>query len=159
MAEQVPKRQSSRKAPYFLFLVAAVFFFFAAKNYSATQEKIETWQKTEATIVGFEEQRGATSTKGRQHSRKVYYPLFRFTAADSQVYTVRGSVGSNPPDYQQGETVEVLYSKAEPDKAQINSPKDLYLACGLLAAFGVMSAVFGFVLQRKLRTSQAKASI
>ncbi|AZS76860.1 hypothetical protein DDE74_35255 [Streptomyces lydicus] len=51
------------------------------------------------------------------------YPVVEFTSADGMPRRFQSSTGSNPPSYEKGERVEVLYRADSPEDARINSSK------------------------------------
>ncbi|GAB2879421.1 hypothetical protein GCM10027046_04210 [Uliginosibacterium flavum] len=51
----------------------------------------------------------------------VYHPVVGYQTPDGENRFFKSSAGSNPPAYDEGEEVEVLYSPAKPDDARINS--------------------------------------
>jgi hypothetical protein len=56
----------------------------------------------------------------------VYSPVIEF-AANGQTYSFEGANASNPPAYDVGEEVSVLYDPANPDTAQINKWTERWL--------------------------------
>ena len=69
---------------------------------------------------------------------KLHAPVFVFRDANGAEYTVRSKTGTNPPKYQVGDTVSVLYSPENPERAKIDwffSLWGLPFVTGLLAAF------------------------
>jgi len=72
-----------------------------------------------------------------------YYPVVEFTVAEDRVRFQDG-VGSLPPDYEEGEAVEVLYERDNPREARIRSWKRLWLAPTIFVAVGLLPVgVFG----------------
>ena len=56
----------------------------------------------------------------------VYAPVIEFNV-NGQSYTSEGGNASNPPEYQVGEQVSVLYDPADPETAQINKWSERWL--------------------------------
>ncbi|MGD0732653.1 MAG: DUF3592 domain-containing protein [Terracidiphilus sp.] len=50
-----------------------------------------------------------------------YAPVFSFTSEDGKIHTIRSGVASNPPGFEEGEAVRVLYVKSNPEGAKIDS--------------------------------------
>jgi len=67
-----------------------------------------------------------------------FYPIVRFIA-DGEEIEARDRIGANPPDYRQGETVEVLYEKGNPKHWCINSWFDLWFLTTLFGFFFAVS--------------------
>lgn len=109
---------------------------------------------------------GALSTSGTvvdlirtTDSRRttVYRPVFEFTDRNARVHRITGSVASDPPPYERGETVTVNYRPGNPENAQLDSFVDSWLDPLILGGLGVVFTSFaaGFVIytirKRRLR--------
>jgi hypothetical protein len=57
----------------------------------------------------------------------VYSPVIEFTATDDKTYSFEGGTASDPPQYEQGQEVSVLYDPANPNTAQINKWSERWL--------------------------------
>ncbi len=66
--------------------------------------------------------------------------MVEFTSADGTPRTFRSSTGSNPPSYDKGERVEVLYRADSSEDARINGFASLWL---LPLIFGGIGLVIG----------------
>jgi Protein of unknown function (DUF3592) len=95
------------------------------------------------------------------------YPVVEYRDAQGQIQRFRSSSGSNPPRYQAGEAVEVVYNPAAPQDAYINSDWDinggamilgwmgwLFVGVGALLTLGALAAllnigIIGALLMRK----------
>jgi len=60
-----------------------------------------------------------TSRTNRTNSGPMAYPFVEFTPAHGTPRTFRGSTGSNPPPYETGDRVEVLYHANSPGDARL----------------------------------------
>ena len=69
-----------------------------------------------------------------------YTPVFRFRTLEGQEIEVSGSLRSNPPQFQVGQTIDVLYNPDNPQKARIKKWMNLYFVSALL---GFLGLVFG----------------
>lgn len=83
------------------------------------------------------------SSGRRGGSRTSYYPVFRFTAQDGQVYRVKHNQGSNPPVWKKGEKVELIYLPDNPETAVPNTFWGKYAVPFILAIFGTAFSVMG----------------
>ncbi len=128
-----------------LLFVSPLLFLGAGSLYRGACEKVETWTRTEATVIAMLPEHGDDGT--------VYYPLFRFTAADGQSYDVKSNFGSGDPLYKLNERIPVLYPETAPKEAVVESFGSLYFAPLALAIFGLFDFVFGclatYVARRK----------
>ncbi|TXS53427.1 DUF3592 domain-containing protein [Streptomyces sp. uw30] len=102
-------------------------------------------ERARGTVVELEwrsDDNGA-SRKARESNRPVAYPVVEFTSADGTSRTFRGSTGSNPPSYEEGEQVEVLYRADSPEDARINGFASLWLLPLIFGGLGLVIAGIG----------------
>ncbi|MGD6747419.1 DUF3592 domain-containing protein [Streptomyces sp. BH106] len=78
--------------------------------------------------------------KTRERDKPSAYPVVEFTTADGTPHTFRSSTGSNPPSYEEGERVEVLYRADDPEDAQINGFLSLWLLPLIFGGIGLIAA-------------------
>lgn len=79
---------------------------------------------------------------------RMYLPVVSFTTPQNRRYSITGSVASNPPSYQRGERVTILYLPKKPARAVISSFWEMWfltLLCFILA--GILGFV-GFCIFR-----------
>jgi uncharacterized protein DUF3592 len=72
-----------------------------------------------------------------------YYPRVRFQTEGGQFHEFTGDVGSSPPSFDIGETVEVLFDPAAPASARIDSFMQLWFVSLILGAIGVVFTAVG----------------
>jgi hypothetical protein len=72
-----------------------------------------------------------------------YIPVFRFRTLEGQEIEARGDLGTNPPQFKVGQTVEVLYDPENPGKARIKKWYNLYFVPTLLGFLGVVFSCIG----------------
>ncbi|MFL6652603.1 MAG: DUF3592 domain-containing protein [Sulfurifustaceae bacterium] len=72
-----------------------------------------------------------------------YYPIVKFETRAGQVRTFRNPVGSNPPSFRVGETVEVLYDEAQPSDARIRSFFSLWGGPTIVGGCGALLVLAG----------------
>jgi hypothetical protein len=81
----------------------------------------------------------------------VYSPVIEFTASDDQKYTFEGGNASDPPAYDVGETVNIIYDPKEPDTAQINKWTERWLfPIIIIPAMTLTALIVNIVLIRQL---------
>jgi len=104
------------------------------------------WPKTEAVVSRIE------------WDDDTAYPFFRFTAG-GRVIEVRGSVGSKPPSYTEGERVQVAYDPKTLAKVTTRGQMFLFMAVfggiGLLFA-GIGGGMLFFSVRRWRRSERAR---
>ncbi len=80
-----------------------------------------------------------------------YSPTVEFTTLDAQKITFQSGMGSNPPSYSVGESVDLLYDAAQPNQARINSFFSLWGAATIVGGLGFVFFLVGvgiFLSQR-----------
>lgn len=114
-----------------------------------TRQEISTYQTTAGTIVDNTYQ--STSENGG-----AYYPIIEFKPLDGPTTRFTDGIGSLPPDYEVGETIEILYNPQDVRQARINSWKRLWFAPTLLIAIGLLPITFflAWVLVSKTSTQR-----
>jgi hypothetical protein len=81
--------------------------------------------------------------ESRSNNSSVYYPRVSFSTARGERVAFRASVGSNPPQYTKGETVEVLYLPERPYDAKINGALSLWFGPALVGSMGAVFFLIG----------------
>ena len=101
-------------------------------------------ERAPGTVVALEwrNDHSGVSRKSRASDGPAAYPVVEFTSADGAPRTFRSSTGSNPPSYEKGERVEVLYRADSPEDARIKGFASLWL---LPLIFGGLGLVFAGV--------------
>jgi len=86
-------------------------------------------ERAQGTVVALEWRNDhvGTSHQRRVKDKPAAYPVVEFTSADGTPRKFRNSTGSNPPSYEVGERVEVLYHADSPEDARINGFASLWL--------------------------------
>ncbi|MBM3617485.1 MAG: DUF3592 domain-containing protein [Alphaproteobacteria bacterium] len=108
--------------------------------YADTRTFLETAVTAQGEVVSFDRRFDATS---RNRDRgDTYYPVLAFTASNGTKVRFTANQGSNPPAYQVGEHVEVLYDAINPQNARMGGFAGLWL--GIIAS-GVMAVIFAGV--------------
>ncbi len=76
----------------------------------------------------------------------VYAPVFKFTTIQGQVIEVQESVASYPPEFNQGQIVDILYDPQNPSRARVKKWSSLYFVPLLLSGMGIVFGGIGIVL-------------
>ena len=85
----------------------------------------------------------------------VYSPVIEFEA-NGQTYSFEGDNASDPPAYEVGEEVSILYHPADPEKAQINKWSERWLMPIILIPAMIFAALLvNFFLIRSLWRNEA----
>jgi hypothetical protein len=96
----------------------------------------------EGTIVGL------SVVSNQEDSTINYAPSFTFKAEDGRTYTVMSSVATNPPGFEVGQTVRVLYLRTDPASAKLNSFWQIWFVTMLCAGLGAFFTGAGYLLLR-----------
>jgi hypothetical protein len=116
-------------------------------------------ERAPGTVVALEwrDDHSGTSRKRQQNDGPVAYPVVEFTAKDGTPRSFRSSTGSNPPSYDRGERVEVLYRADSPEDARINGFASLWLLPLIFGGIGLVITVVGTVVATVMRRRHAEA--
>ncbi|WP_406447334.1 DUF3592 domain-containing protein [Streptomyces sp. NBC_00876] len=133
-----------------VFLVVAVILAGVTVSFLADAEHAP------GTVVELEwrNDHNGASHKRRASDKPVAYPVVEFTSADGEARTFRSSTGSNPPSYEEGEQVEVLYRAGSPEDARIKGFASLWLLPLIFGGVGLVFATIGtaFVVAGRRRS-------
>lgn len=75
-----------------------------------------------------------------------YSPVYQFRTISGQMITVRDNLSTNPPMFQVGQTIDVLYDPENPQSARIKKFWSLYFTSILLCGMGLIFGGVGIVL-------------
>ena len=76
-----------------------------------------------------------------------YAPVYQFTTSDGQSIMKKDSLSSNPPRFEVGQELDVLYLADKPEKARINKWMNLYFLPTLFWGMGLIFAGVGVAIQ------------
>lgn len=90
-----------------------------------------------------------------------YRPVVTFDPVPEQPITFRSNVGANPPAYEIGDSVRVLYDPAEPSAARISSWFSLWGPAAICLALGAaaLAVTAGVIMSAVLRQRRQLALI
>jgi hypothetical protein len=101
-------------------------------------------QRARGTVVAVEWRNDRTGGYRKpQRDNPMAYPVVEFTSGDGRQRTFQSSTGSNPPSYEEGERVEVLYHGDSPEDARINGFASLWLLPLIFGGLGLVFAGIG----------------
>ena len=75
-----------------------------------------------------------------------YAPVYQFKTLDGQSIVIQDSLSSNPPRFQVGQEIDVLYEPGNPQKARINKWMNLYFVPVLLGGMGLIFGGVGIAI-------------
>ncbi|EFL36967.1 predicted protein [Streptomyces viridochromogenes DSM 40736] len=93
----------------------------------------------------------SSSRKKRVNDEPAAYPVIEFTSNDGTPRKFRDAAGTNPPSYEVGEQVEVLYRADSPEDARINGFASLWLLPLIFGGIGLLFSGIGTVIALVMR--------
>lgn len=104
------------KAIEFLYLVmlllSAILIYFAIKQYSKTQELLESGIKTKATVIDL--------IRVSSDDGYTYKPVFEYTDRLQNVISFESEVSANPSPYSIGDKIDIIYSRDNTEKKVVS---------------------------------------
>ncbi len=116
----------------FLLIGIAVFVWMRTRKF------INEAQETKGTVIRMLSKRGS---KGGT----IYAPVFQFRTIDGRTIEVEESLYSKPPQFQEGQSVDILYDPQNPEKARVKKWMNLYFVPVVLGGMGGVFAGMGIV--------------
>ena len=104
-----------------------------------TQAFLSTAQETKGTVIRMV---SSSSSEGGIS----YAPVFKFTTIQGQVIEVEEKISSNPPQFQTGQVIDILYDPQDPNRARVKKWFNLYFVPLLLGGMGLIFGCVGVVL-------------
>ena len=101
-----------------------------------TQAFLSTAQETKGTVIRMV---SSSSSEGGIS----YAPVFKFTTIQGQVIEVEEKISSNPPQFQTGQVIDILYDPQDPNRARVKKWFNLYLSHCFSEAWGLSLDVLG----------------
>jgi hypothetical protein len=143
---QVRGRGAGRWVVFGVIAFGAVFLVIGLILAGMSVSLLANAERARGTVVALEwrdDDNNGVSRKARVNDKPAAYPVVEFTSADGTPRTFRSSTGSNPPSYEKGERVEVLYRADSPEDAQINGFASLWLLPLVFGGIGLVIAGIG----------------
>ena len=81
----------------------------------------------------------------------VYLPVIEFVLPDKRMIRFTDQVGSFPPDYEIGASLEIIYNPENPADVRVNSWKRVWLVPILLIAVGSLPFIVGIIFTRRFQ--------
>jgi hypothetical protein len=101
----------------------------------------------------------AHNSDSSSSSSTTYAPVFAFTTNDGRHLTVRSDSASNPPSFEVGDKVAVLYDPAAPVNARIDTFGQLWLMPIICGGVGLLFMGFAALAAFALRALKRGAAI
>jgi hypothetical protein len=124
-----------------LAIVSVGLMFLSARSYVGTRDFLDSAARADGRVVKMRNAGG------------VHYPVVSFSDSSGTVHILESATGTNPPAYQLGDSVIVLYSPSKPVDARIQGFGDLWfrtvLQSGIGLALGIVSVLL-WIFRRSL---------
>jgi hypothetical protein len=121
---------------FFLFFgIGGVLLVVALLLWNSTRDFLARAQSTRGAVVELREKRDDDGT--------TYTPVVRFSTADGREITYAESFSTNPPAYDVGEEVEVLYLAEDSSNARIKGWTSLWLGVAICSGLGLIFTAIG----------------
>ena len=123
-------------------IVGAALLVIGVVVFSRTRRFLATAVSAQGTVLEMiqrtsKDREGAVST--------VWAPRVRFSAS-GQTIEFESKVGSSPPRYKEGDTLEVKYDPQDPNNARVAAGSSMWLVPVLLGGIGVVFLILGLAL-------------
>jgi hypothetical protein len=103
-----------------------------------TREFISKAQETKGTVVRM-------LSKSGSKGGIIYAPVYQFRTIDGRTIEVEESIYSKPPQFQEGQSVDILYEPQNPEGARVKKWMNLYSLPLVLGGMGVIFVGIGIV--------------
>lgn len=143
MLDTMKNRKAFRIKIISCVLVAVAFLCGGLRSFIKVQDKIASWHRTDATIVGFASLHDADDS--------LFFPKLVFVTHEGEEVRTESSLGRNPTPFSEGETIRILYCPDSPTEILEDSWEDLYLPSMSWFVFAAVSALLAFSVYRKER--------
>jgi Protein of unknown function (DUF3592) len=112
-----------------------------------TQAFLADSSSTSGQVLGLVPRQSCdTDDDGDRSCTTVYAPRVRFTTADGQQVTFVSDTASNPPEYEEGDRIDVRYRSNDPTDVVVDSVTGVWLGAiitgGLAVFFAAMCGVW-----------------
>jgi len=89
-----------------------------------------------------------------------YYPKIEFETTRGESLIIISTAGANPPAFEVGQTVTLLYDRQKPTHAEIDSFRNLWLWTMVFSSIGAVFAIIGGgMLTYEMRRRQAATGV
>ena len=120
----------------FFAVAGFVLLIIAGKTYFSVRDLLATGTETNAVVTRLEQE---TDGEGDL----VYRPWFEYKDQHAQVHEVKGEVASQPPAFEKGEHLKVVYDPSAPETYKVVSYWGLYRWPVICFAASLPMLVFG----------------
>ncbi len=133
-----------------LMLAGAFFIAMGVREFVTTQRFLAKASAADGVVVKVDKvvdhQWTGSGDRQRYEEVTLYYPVVRFVTASGQVVQYTDDLGEDPPAYQVGDSVRVLYDPANPQKARLDTSLSRWLDAAVPTIIGLVILVVSVVI-------------
>lgn len=122
-------------------ILLGITFYLANKTWNFIQSS----EKTSGIVVGMKHSRSG----GNDSKRSSYTPIIRYTDLNNNSYEFDSKVSTSSPRYKEGEEVQILYHKDQPEQAEINTFLSLWTGEMIFGFLGLSTFLIGLSMLLK----------
>ena len=121
-----------------LFPIIGIFLILGGKSsYNSTSDFIDNSLVEQGQVINLLERESEDSI--------TYAPVIRYSDLEGKNHEFVSGASSNPPSYQIGESVEILYLKSNPERVEVKSFFSLWGGATIMFLIGIAFFSFGFI--------------
>lgn len=140
-----------RVIPWIFLIVGIAMLFFAYNLYASTQQFLKVSVKAVGVVVEMKSEYDSDDDL-------MYRPVIRYKDRTGVEHTFTSSTSSNPPSYEVGDRVELLYDQQKPEQPRINTWIDLYIGVLVLGILGGLFVLIPVLVLYGMSRRQQKIS-
>lgn len=126
--------------------ISAVFIAVGAIIFKVNKSKQDKCtEKVTATVVDLLEQTNTSSHKGRRRTSISYRPVFEYIYNDV-TYVTESNISSNPPEYEIGETVDLMIDPDKPRRIYDPGSNLLRLMGFIFGGVGILMMIIYIII-------------
>jgi hypothetical protein len=116
----------------FFMLISFILIGWGIYSYKDKTENFATYKKTEGTVIRLRE------VPETENTGITYAPVIKYKDASGKEYTYESKHSSDPPDFNVGEKVQLIYDPADPEEVYVDSFREKWVLtivlflCGLI---------------------------
>jgi len=137
-----------------VFLASGVYMLYSSvSEYFENSAFLEKSWRNEGRVIEMVEVESNTGSR-----RYVYLPKVEYVDRNGEKRIFTSESGSNPPEYDVGDVVEVIFPESQPEDARINSFFSFWFGPVIMAVFGGLFSLVGGGMLWSSRNRHAHAA-
>ena len=122
---------------------------------------IDSAVRVEGTVIELDKRYSSSSSSSNTHHRDkvTYAPIFTYTDTTGALHKVVSSFSTNPPTYQIGEKVTVLYDPQKPSQGELGDLFSQWGFSGIVGGIGLILLLCGAIGRANYKPPVAEATV